>query len=58
MVLEPGSSTPPNLHEIECAVHAYAYEFGSKNVPKATAALHDALNLQVRLPNSRQLVSL
>eukprot|EP01043_Picozoa_sp_COSAG02_P039452 COSAG02_NODE_3115_length_7335_cov_2.741017_8_plen_387_part_00 len=41
-----GSSTPPNLHEIECAVHAYAYEFGTKNVPKATAALHDALNLQ------------
>ena len=44
----PPKPTLPNLHEVECAVHAYAYEFGVAAVPSATAALHDALNLQVR----------
>jgi hypothetical protein len=43
---KPASSVPPNLHEVECAVHAFAYEFGTERVPKATTALHDALNLE------------
>ena len=41
----PHPSALPNLHEIECAVHAFAYEFGTERVPAATSALHDALNL-------------
>jgi hypothetical protein len=40
------SPDPPNLHELECAVHAFAHEFGAARVPSASAALRDALNLQ------------
>ena len=41
----PPSSVPANLHELECAFHTFALEFGTANVPSASKALHDALNL-------------
>jgi hypothetical protein len=41
----PPSSLPANLHELECAFHTFALEFGTANVPSASKALHDALNL-------------
>lgn len=36
---------PPNLQELECAVHQYAFEYGSAKVSGNAAALHAGLNL-------------
>lgn len=36
---------PPDLAQLECAIHAYAFEFGSASIASNAAALHDALNL-------------
>lgn len=40
------AGTPPaNLHELECAVHQYAFEYGSAKIASNAAALHAGLNL-------------
>eukprot|EP00928_Gymnodinium_smaydae_P026730 TRINITY_DN20901_c0_g1_i1.p1 TRINITY_DN20901_c0_g1~~TRINITY_DN20901_c0_g1_i1.p1 ORF type:complete len:912 (+),score=66.56 TRINITY_DN20901_c0_g1_i1:74-2809(+) len=35
----------PNFHELECAMHQLAFEFGTAKVPSSPQALHDALIL-------------
>eukprot|EP01051_Picozoa_sp_SAG22_P000690 SAG22_NODE_20_length_32168_cov_40.859241_20_plen_362_part_00 len=41
----PPGDVPADLHELECAFHTFALEFGTQHVPSASKALHDALNL-------------
>jgi hypothetical protein len=44
-VAPPDPAEPPNVHELECAVHAFAHAFGVAKVPSAGPALADALHL-------------